>query len=459
MTETHNGKSLLRTAVEGGAVVFSGGIFLKAIGVLSTIVILNYVTVYDYGVWRLVLSVFGFMSVLTIPILENVVISDASREISRKNSSYSSIIVDSSKLILILNLVACLSLFFLSQFVTKLSGIDLSLLLKIVALSFLFVPLKRIYNLVFNIKLFFGHIQTFSVISRCSFLIAIIAFLAFGKISILALAISHTISYAVPVVFYAPFFLKHFLPILKESKYVKFSLWDSLREHGIWAFLTNQVDSALVAASPWIIGYFIGIEALAVIMVAKTLFGEIVNTFPVSQILAPIIPRHVDFSDKFQNIFSKSLKYSIWLYACFGFLIVFVAPFFIELFFPQYVSSISLFQLLAISLVALPFNTVTTHTFYALKKQKSLFFSTSIPRFLMTVVALPLLLLFFGANGAIFEQILSVFFVAVARFLTIKRVINVDFSLSHVFKIEKEDVVYLKRIFLSFKKFLKRKFV
>jgi len=225
-----------------------------------------------------------------------------------------------------------------------------------------------------------------------------------------------------------------------------YSLWHTFRTYGKWALFTGYFNNLFGSTRPWIIGYFIGVEAVAVFAVAVTLFGEVMNILPLRQIFAPVIPRYVENKEKFKFLYERTIKYSLWFYGIVGAGAYLVAPYFVGMLFPKYVSSLPFFNILLISLVALPFGVITMQTFYAMKAQKKLFVSTVIPKSI-GILILPILLIPMGLYGAAFVQIGISFGVGYMRVRYLSKMVpELRFSLKKLVVFDQKDNFLLQRV-------------
>jgi len=312
---------------------------------------------------------------------------------------------------------------------------------------FILMSVQRFYSLVFSAHWKFIQIQTTTIVNRVSYLLLLVLFILFLDKGLIGVVYAYVFSFIPSTIFL-------FIPCLKTLRYLKdvvmdstYSLWSIFKEHGKWALFTDYFNNFFASVRPWIIGYFISVDAIAIFSVAMSLLGEIMGVVPLRQIFAPIIPRYIDDTKRFQFLYQRVMKYSLWFYFSVGIFVFLVAPFFVKIFFPQYVASLPFLNILLISLIALPLGVITTHIFYALKIQKRLLISTIIPR-AAAIIFLPLLLNKFGLYWAAIVQVSASLGVGFVSVYSLHKVMpNIKISLKELIKFDYDDSLLLRRIF------------
>jgi O-antigen/teichoic acid export membrane protein len=445
-------KSLLQTVGEGSAISFFGNLALKFGTIASSIILLRYISVSDYGLWQILLSVVGFATLFTLPSLETLLIADLSSELGRKREDiYKAIFKQSSLLIFVLGAIGGVGLFFAAPLISYITGLEITLLLRILSASFILNPLQRSYFLAFYSHLRYGLVHGTKIVHRGGYIILLVFFVLWLDMGITGIVLAHTLSVLFSLLFFFPFFLKICVSLKNIPQDIHYSLWRTFRTHGKWALVGDYFDDIAGSVRPWILGYFLGLEGLAVVTVAMNLYGEMVTVIPLNQILGPLIPREMEErKERMPFILERSIKYLFWFYAAAGVTAFFAAPPLVAVIFPQYVASMPLFRVLLPTLLILPFSMVFYYTFYALKAQKSLFLASSGVKLTFSFFALPLFVWIFRAHGVAVELISHSLTLAYARYAFLKKIYP-EFMLRprHLFLWDSDDRMLMKRVFYS----------
>ncbi len=428
----------------------SGNFFTKIIIVLTTVVVLRFVNVFDYGLWQLVLSVIGFFTILVLPGIEDLLINDVSTELgNNKANAGKQILKRSSIIIIILGIFSGIVLYFFAPYIALITKVNLTDILRVTAWYFPLHAVQRVYTLTFFSHQKFLLAQITTTLSRLSYLAVVVIGLFIWQVGVMSLAYAFVLSVLVSLIALFPWFLPSAISIFESesSDIDNFSFWGMIRRHGKWTLANDYFNNFVSSIRPWIIGYFLGIEWVAIISVAVALFGEIATIFPLSTILAPIVPRHVGDKDKFQRIFHKGIIYSVWFYTLIAICGFIASPYLISLLFPQYISSVLYFQIMLLALPLSPVVTIVTRIFFAVKNQKDLFLSGIIPRLSGTLIILPILSLFFGPIGVAIERVITATMLAKFKLKSLlKSGAVLPFSPKDFFTFNKDDKDFVRRI-------------
>jgi O-antigen/teichoic acid export membrane protein len=435
---------------------FSGNFLLKLVAVFSTIIVLRYLSVYEYGLWQLALGILSLFSALTLPSISDVFVADLSRELGRRREDiYKAIFRQISLLMIGLGFLSATFLFFIAPLITEISGFSFTFILRLLSLYLIFYAIGGIYSTAFYSRLKFFQYQSFKVANRLIYLLLVLLLVVYFDLGLVGVVYAYTFSSLILLIIFMP----SFIDVLRYSEGVSpdfhYSLWSMFRAHGKWAVVRDYAEGGLFSARPWIIGYFLGVEAVALVSLAFALFGELMTVIPLNQVLAPIIPREVEDKFRFKKLIEKGIKYTMWLYLGMGIAAYFAMPYFVELFFPKYLPALTLFNILLLSIPAVPFLLMTERVFYAVKAQKELFISTIFPKVGGLFLILPPLLKLFGIFGTVYEFIVSNLLIAFTRMRYIKAVSGLSVKVSPVelFRFDAEDKLLLNRIISNIKIF------
>lgn len=443
----NNEKSLLRIVGEGSAIATIGNILLKFAVVASTLVILRYVSIYDYGLWQLVLSVVSFLSLLVLAGAEDVFLADLSREIGDKNKAKSkSVIIAAGNLFIGLGLFTALILFLTAPLISLISNIELTTYLRIASLYFILQGAHRFYSLIFNAHLQFVQFQSIKIINRIAYLLLLLLFVLWADMKLLGVVYAYVLSLVPALIIFLPGIIKTLKYLHKVAADSVYSLRNTFIIHGKWALLMDYANNLLASVRPWMIGYFLGIDAVAIFAVSMSLLGEVMNFLPLRQIFAPIIPRYVDSTERLKFLYQRVIKYSLLFYTFVGLFIFIFAPYAVKILFPQYVVSLPYFNILLLTLLALPFGVITMHIFYAFKQQKKLLLYTIIPKGIALLI-LPLFIMQLGLYWVAIVQVSASLIVGVMSVYILRKTMpEIKISLKGLLIFDQDDKFLLKRV-------------
>lgn len=418
-----NSPTLFRVIARGSAIVLGSNILLKAIAFLATLLLLRDISVYDYGLWRLLLSVLTFVGIFTLPGLDPAIRADLGREAGQGNHSrYRAIFIQFSGLLLSLAAVVAVGLFIAAPYITVATGIGVTLYVRILAVCVFTSALLRVYSSAFSTHLHFYRAQGITICSSFFYLVLLIVFLYIYNLGLLGVVMAYALSSAMSVIIFFLPFVSTVRAELRAASDPSYSLWHSMiRQHGKWALVSDYSDTTIGSIKPWLIGYFISIEAVGIFSAAVTLLSALSNILPLSQVLASVLPRQAADREKLLFFSNRSIKYTLWAYALLALGVLVTAPIAIPLLLPQYAPAIPLLSVLLLSLASLAWGDISNTLLNVLRLQKLSFVTNTTARVLSVACILPLGLMLFGVWGAVIDQIATSYIITALRVLYVRR--------------------------------------
>jgi len=412
---------LAHTVAKGVAVSGFGNFLLRFIDLAIAILLLRWLSVFEYGIYRLVLAAYDFGAGFYLAGLENVVVSDVSGGLKKDSRRAKALFSVYFYFTLAVGIVLFLIFFFGRNAFSRWLGGEAHNFW-IISLLFLLSPWITFFSLRFHILLDFAWETAFRILRDLSRLGAILSFYFFFSFGTKEAIWSIIISYGMPAVAALLFYRRQPLLIVPAFAEVRSSLCDLFFRHGKWALLDDLLANSGKNIRPFIVKTFVGVEAVALISVAQNLIGYISSLFPMREILIPVFPRLADRREDFKKQINRALKYSTAAYILLGIAAALLVPVFVRLLFPKYLSSLPFFYLLLLGFPWLGIRSVLLPVFYALKEQKILFRLTA-GRLLFTTVAGIILTYFLGIWGAALELLLVGIVVTPAFIFALKTIL------------------------------------
>lgn len=448
-----NQESLTKTIAKGGLFFSIRNFIDQIVSFVSALVVIKLLSVYDYGLWQLILAALGIFLIFTFPTIDKVVIADSSVEYGKKNfKNYKAILKQYSFLAISLAILVFFIIFVGAPLVSMITRKNLTLFFRVISFSVLTQAILGIYNVFFSTEMRFKSLAILTIASRISYLVLILLFLLFFKMGILGVILSYTLAPFITVFIFLPIFLKRISWLIKIEEGDRKIFWQSFKKHGKWALGTDYVTQFVGNLRPWITGYFLGVNSVAILSVAKSFYETLSSFFPFTQVFQAIIPRTIFDKEKFSRLFQKSIKYSTWLYFLLFILGIIFVPIFIKIVFPKYLSSIPLFLIISFSLLPLGASVIFNYIFYGLKAQKELFISSLVKAFSVAII-LPFSILLFGLRGTALEFTLLAYLIVLTRYFIIKKVQpDISFNLVELFRFDQQDRILIEKIINKIKR-------
>jgi len=192
------------------------------------------------------------------------------------------------------------------------------------------------------------------------------------------------------------------------------------------------------------VGYFLSIEQVAYAGLALVIVSQVYSLVPIQYVLRGILPRLMDNRKHLDEWIGRASRYSIWFHGLAA-LVVFSGFTAASLwFFPHYAIVIPLVTTL---LIAAPFRAVSAivvEWMYAMRNQRELFLSTSLPR-IFWLVLLPFLVMHMGMTGFAIWYLGSSLSIIFARFFVSRKELSLPRKWQDYFFPDAVDWIYIKR--------------
>lgn len=385
----------------------------KGLGLFTTLFVLHALTVYQYGVLQLLLSIFSFGGVFLY--LAGVAVSnDIHRFIAQGDAGRAKrLFIEYNALRLALGALLTLALAFGAPLLSYLYQPNFIALLQILALYFFVEAATAALLMLVKTHLDFRAAALEPVWGKVAQLAALAAFSATIGIAtreaLLAGLLGSVVS-ALSLVPGARIAWRRFKGAPRAPSPV---LWGVLKGYGKWDAIRQVVSSAVGNVQPWLIKTFISTEAVAIYSVALTLV-DVAKSMVTLDTFPALVPRRLADPAASRRTYVLSVKYFLLAELLVAGGAVVAAPAAIYVLFPNYIPSLPYFYAL---MTTVPFNVLPIQTemfLVALREQKFLFFASAwrnLATPALLVAALPVI----GLWGAVLTKLFVLASITVAE--------------------------------------------
>jgi O-antigen/teichoic acid export membrane protein len=397
-TELKDTKTMRRQAIEGVVITSVGSVITKMLGLVATAFLLSQLIPYEYGLWRLLLSVLSFFGLVGIGSISGVLVADIARELGNGRKGIAHAILRRAFLYFVLMGVLAATVMALSApAISRLSGIGVTQMLWILSLTLVAGGVRQTMQIAFQARLEPVRAQLIDFIGSITYLAALVLLVGISGLGILGLVIAYTASTIVPIVALFPSFLSMIRSAPSTEEGAKYSFKDAFWHRGRWAFAEDYILTAANSAWPWLAGYFLSIADVGILSIAVVLVGQIAALVPVQYVLRSLLPRLASGPQQMSDWLVRGIRYSVWAQFVTAFLALIAASFAFPLFFPRYAAALPMYLLLIPAIPLRAAGSVLTEWYYARKAQKGFFFVSVLPK--IALLALPLALIWLGTAG------------------------------------------------------------
>ena len=411
------GESLSSKVLSGSLWTSVSNWLLKGSTILTTVIILRYLSVREYGTVQLVLSFFSFGILFNLSAFHDLFVAEMG--IKRNSSPVCSkgLFWGYLKAQTLFGIILWLIFFFGAGFFPAGSGEYV----RIISFLFLLSPVREAVQLLFNVELRFRALAIFSCLEQVSRLVILVVGLVWLDARIGAVLFSTVLSQALALIITVPALLSAYQKY-RSVIYERVSIIKILFAHGKWGLFVSYVSNFNKTLRIWLVQIFLGTEAVGLYGVATNLFSHTRSLLPISEVASPIIPQYAGDPSRLSLIVNKGLKYSMLGYVTLGVVGALIFPPIITYLFPHFAASIPLYQLMLLGLIPHSLSIILTPIFYAYRAQKSLFFAYT-RRIILTALFLPLFIWMFGLPGIAIEFVITALIFALDRYVMARKLL------------------------------------
>ncbi len=400
--------STLRVVGTGVAWNTVATIVVKILALANVFLILRHLSVYDYGLVQLVLTVVSTIGGFLLPGLGSVLISDLARERGEGRLGQVAAVARQYVVLQILLAVLASTLLFLGStlLATHLNQPTIGFYLQIGAFSYLAGVLRSLLTVLATVELRFAFQNILFILDEgIKLLFLLIGFgLGLGLVGVLYATVLAPIAV---VILTLPWGIKSFKPLLSAPRAAE-PWWTLLTAHRFWGISSSYLTTLNQNSRLWMVQLFLGTEAVGLFSFAQGLASQAGSLITFSNITTPLLAGAVHEPKRFANLGTRALKYHVWIALATLIPGMLLTPFFIHGLFPAYSGAIVITLMYLVTLIPSAANVVLSGLYPALKRQRDYFFNATLLKTFTLVLSAPPLILFFGIIGAAIEPLITI---------------------------------------------------
>lgn len=439
--------SFVHTFLEGEAISAFWSFLTKGIGLFNTFLTITSLTLYQYGVFQLLLSIAGISSD-ALGLGSAVISNEMSRAVGENRIGHAKKIFIEHTVVRVFTALVLWAVVYFGATVLF-SNYSLEFIKDIRVISFLFISeaIFMIMRTLWLVKLEFGVVAIRSTINKVIQASILVFFFAQGNLGLKQLIFSIVIASALSVVCLAFAFFKSLFQWNDIQMPRERLLTGIIINYGSWEIVRQFINKITFRVKPWLVKLFISTEAVAIFAIAETIVTTLQDVLP-SKTLQSLVPLWIKDKSLSVKMFSYGIKYFILtgLVIALGSLII--VPPIIHVFFSKYNESLPLFYFMIINLPIFAAGIITGNYLIALRRQRFIFAQHT----LRNVVSLSIIIAtlpFIGLWGLAIEFVVVPFFMLLSNYYYTK---NEDkgfhFDLRIIFGFTTEDREILRKIYL-----------
>lgn len=374
---------------KGGFWWVFGRIVIFLISLTIMMAFANFVPKETFGAYRYIISLIGILAIFSLPGMNTALIRAIAKGAEGMLLVCAKINFKWSLIGSLICLVVSLWYFFHQNFTLGISFL-------IVAFFFPFYETFPIFASFWHGKMKFAILSKYLIFSN--FLVALILIqVIFLTDNLILIILAYFLSWSVFNGFLFKLTLKKVENQIEDKETISFGKHLTLMQ--IASIFGSQLDKIII----W---QFLGPTALAIYSFAQLPILRIQELIPISPLALPKLSER-NIKEIENSLFKKFLKLFLFSIPLTLFFIL-IAPFIYKILFPTYLESIPYFQVLALSLIFIPFSLLGTSLITEMRKKELYFLSYIVPTF--QIILFFILIPFYQIWGAIFAILISQIF-------------------------------------------------
>lgn len=417
--------SIVRNIGSGIVWNTSGNVAGKIVGLANVFLVLTHLSVYEYGLIELTLSIVSTIGLFLLPGLSATLTADLGVERARGNiGQMKALFHEYLGFSFVTGVLAWAVLFFGSTIIASVTdNILVDRFFKIVSFLFLTAPLRNVSTMLATVFIRYVDQSFYSVVEEGIKAVALLVmFFVFqrgadGVLYAMLIAQISTLLVFLPRTLSAYKFFSE-----ADVEQVQ-SMWTILREHRKWSVASTYAGTLSNNVYLWIIKFFLGTEAVGVYAFTVGVLANIAGLLPLGPVIAPLIPKYVDSRDRLTRLMKSAIKVQMSVAVVYIIGSLIALPAFVFFLFPKYIPALPLLMIIVFSLIPQSIISILSPTFIALKEQRSQFGGVLF-KMAVSIVLLPFALMLWGVAGASVVAVVALFASAAERSIRVTRMIG-----------------------------------
>ncbi len=374
----------------------------------NILLILSSITVYEYGLVELTMSIVSTIGLFMLPGLTSIVTADLGLERARHNhTKMKALFIEFFSFQLIIGFLAWALLFFGSSVIGYFTGNSLiDYYFKIVAFLFLLSPLRTASSMmpfVFVRHVDQAFFSTTEEVAKFVSLIIMLPILDRGADGVLYASV---LAQVVVITVFAPRTISALRTFWGVATDGTLPFWRLLRDHRKWGVAASYVGTITQNLRLWIIKVMLGTEAVGLFSFALGIVTQLTSLFNTAPVIGSYLPSIMHNRHKLHFLIIQMTRYQSLIGICVVIFSAVILPLIVPLIFPAYTQALTLLLLMLIIVVTGLVKALHLTVFVAFKQQRS-WFLIEILRIVILLIVLPISVMTLGIAGIAVEVVAS----------------------------------------------------
>lgn len=390
-------KPLTRSFVEGELSLGFWSFVKKGVGALDSFLILRVFSLYQFGLYQLLLSLYSILSDLFHDVFSEVVATDLARLVGAGEEAKAKRLFRGYALFRMgMAAIPWAALFFAAPAVAAYMHYshDAIAVLRLMAFLFILDAVVLLLNMLLKLRLQFRVLAPRATVQKLSQLAVLVLFFLSSRLGLSEIFLSQLAGAAGAILMMLPAAVRSSAPWYHIRAADEGIFLATVRAHGKWAMPQALLTDLTGKMRPWLIRIFINTEAVGVFSVANTFLSALKDLLPI-RTPGALVPRRIHDAEAIDRFYRYGSKYFVWFAVLLSAGAAIGVSLVIRILFPQFYPAVPVFLILLASVPFFAFMKPMTFLLVAFRRQKFLFFQSVA----QTAIAFLLMAIFLPAAG------------------------------------------------------------
>ncbi len=348
----------------------------KGTGALDSFFILRSLTLYQFGLYQLLLSFYGILSDFFHDVFGEVVNNDLARFIGEgKEDRAKRLFFEYAFFRLVMAGIPCAALFFGAPLFSFRYGSEMIGWIRMLSFLFLADAAVALMIMLLNLRLQFKALAPRATIQKFFQFLTLGYFYFFSHLGIREIFLSQIAGAVGVTLLLLPTAVRSFAPWRRVAAYPSMLGPHMIRSYGKWEIPSSLLNDFTGKARPWLIRLFLSTEVVGIFGIANTFISALKDLVP-TRTPAVLVPRRIKNTAALDRFYRFGTKYYVWFAALLSAAAALGVPFAIRVLFPKFMASLPLFYVMLIIVPMFAFVKPMSFFLVAFRRQKFLFGST-----------------------------------------------------------------------------------
>ncbi|MBX4210356.1 oligosaccharide flippase family protein [Candidatus Parcubacteria bacterium] len=365
-----------KTFIEGEFHLGLWSYIKKGVSVLDSFFILRSLSLYQFGVYQLLLTLYAFLSDVFHDLFAGVISNDIVRFVGEGKESYAKkLFLEYAVFRILMTVPPFIYTFFIAPHSWVRYGQDAITWVRILSVLFIVDTLLNLAMLLLNLRLEFRILAIRPTLQKVIQFSLLAYFFFFQHLDLTRIFLAQVLAPIFLLLLFIPALIRSFRPWRKLKTARELKIFKIIFSYGVWEVPQLILRDFLARVRPFLIKLFLNTEAVGIFGIANTALSMLKDLLP-TRTLNALMPRKAHDENYLNYLLYYGTKYYVLMALGAAAIGAVAFPLGVHYIFPQFEPSIPLFYILLPSLFIFAFTKIMNLLQLVYRKQNMIFYQS-----------------------------------------------------------------------------------